>query len=73
MDGFEATEHLKVDPQTRDIPVIAVTAHALTEHRIRAAEVGCTAYLTKPVEPRAVAAEVARVLAGAADRGRASA
>jgi CheY-like chemotaxis protein len=63
MDGWEATRILKGDPETAGIPVIALTAHAMSEDRRRAEEVGCDAYLSKPVEPRRVVAEVERLLA----------
>jgi two-component system, cell cycle response regulator DivK len=60
MDGWEATRILRGDPSTRAIPIIALTAHALSDDRERAAEVGFTSYLAKPIEPRAVVAEVRR-------------
>jgi two-component system cell cycle response regulator DivK len=60
MDGWEATRILRLDPTTRAIPIVALTAHALADDRERAAEVGFTAYLAKPVEPRTVVAEVRR-------------
>jgi two-component system, cell cycle response regulator DivK len=62
MDGWEATRILKGDEATRDIPIIALTAHALASDRARAEEVGCDGYLAKPVEPRKVVEEVARML-----------
>lgn len=62
IDGWEATQVLKHDPDTRDIPIIALTAHALASDRERAMEVGCDGYLAKPCEPRAVVAEVQRFL-----------
>ena len=62
MDGFEATARLRRNEATRDIPVIALTAHTLPEHRARALEVGCDGFLTKPVEPREVLATVRRHL-----------
>ena len=58
IDGWEATRVLRADATLKDIPIIALTAHALADDRARAAEVGFTAYLAKPVEPRAVVAEV---------------
>ena len=64
LDGWEATRRLKRDPETRRIPVIALTAHALTTDRDKAAEAGCDAYLAKPIEPKAVLAEVRRFLDG---------
>jgi CheY-like chemotaxis protein len=62
IDGWEATQVLKHDPETRKIPIIALTAHALASDRERAMEVGCDGYLAKPCEPRAVVAEVQRFL-----------
>ena len=47
MDGFEATSEIrKINP---DIPIIAQTAYAMSEDKIRAKEAGCTDYLAKPV------------------------
>ena len=62
VDGWEATRILRGDPATSAIPIIALTAHALAHDRQRAAEGGFTAYLAKPIEPRAVVAEVQRWL-----------
>jgi two-component system, cell cycle response regulator DivK len=50
MDGWEATTHLKANPETSRIPVIALTAHAMVGDRERAMEAGCNDYDTKPVE-----------------------
>jgi CheY-like chemotaxis protein len=60
VDGWEATRILRQDPATKGIPIIALTAHALADDRERATMLGFTAYLAKPVEPRAVVAEVRR-------------
>lgn len=60
IDGWEATRRLKADRATRDIPIIALTAHALEEDRERALAAGCDGYLAKPVEPRRVVEEVQR-------------
>ena len=62
IDGWEATRLLKSDPLTAGIPVVALTAHAMTEDRRRAEEVGCDGYLSKPIEPRRVVEEVRRLL-----------
>jgi len=50
MDGCEVTRRLKADKRTRDIPVIALTAHALVTDRVKAINAGCDDYDTKPVE-----------------------
>lgn len=50
MDGWTATRTLKADENTRHIPVIALSAHAMDEHRDQAMEAGCDDYDTKPVE-----------------------
>ena len=58
VDGWEATKILRKDPATRHIPIIALTAHALADDREKAQQIGFSAYLAKPIEPRAVVAEV---------------
>jgi CheY-like chemotaxis protein len=50
MDGWEATRRLKADPRTASIPVIALTAHAMADDRMRALEAGCDDFDTKPVD-----------------------
>jgi CheY-like chemotaxis protein len=60
MDGWEATQRLKADDATKQIPIIALTAHALEEDRQTAVQAGCDGYLAKPVEPRRVEQEVER-------------
>jgi CheY-like chemotaxis protein len=50
MDGWQVTSLLKSNPETKGIPVIALTAHALSTDRQKAFEIGCDDYDTKPVE-----------------------
>lgn len=50
IDGWTATQMLKGDPATASIPVIALTAHALSSDRERAMQAGCDEFETKPVE-----------------------
>ena len=50
MDGWEASRRIKGDPATAAIPIIALTAHAMTSDRDKSLKAGCNDYDTKPVE-----------------------
>jgi two-component system, cell cycle response regulator DivK len=52
LDGWDATRRIKDMPETRHIPVIALTAHAMTGDRERAIAAGCDDFDTKPVDMR---------------------
>jgi CheY-like chemotaxis protein len=62
MDGLEATRRLKADAATRSIPVIGLSAHAMSEHRRQALEAGCDDYETKPVTLEVLLAKVEALL-----------
>jgi len=58
MDGYEACRHLKENPETRDIPVIFLTAKAEVDDEMRGFELGAVDYITKPISPPIVLARV---------------
>jgi CheY-like chemotaxis protein len=60
MDGLSATAVLKSDPATRDIPIIALTAHAMKGDEEKARVAGCAAYITKPIDTRAFPKTIAQ-------------
>jgi two-component system cell cycle response regulator DivK len=63
IDGWEATRRIKADPTTKSIPVIALTAHALTSDREAALAAGCDDFDTKPVEITRLLAKIEKLLA----------
>ena len=65
LDGWEATRQIKADPVTSGIPVIALTAHAMSEDRERAISAGCDDYDTKPVEFPRLIGKIDALLGGA--------
>jgi two-component system, OmpR family, phosphate regulon response regulator PhoB len=62
MSGLELTRLLKKDPQTRELPIIMLTARAEEEDKIRGLEGGADDYITKPFSPRELAARIRVVL-----------
>src|ERR671913_1506910 len=66
LDGWEATRRLKAAPETRSIPVIALTAHAMASDREKAIEAGCDDYDTKPIELPRLLGKIQRLLGTAA-------
>lgn len=64
MDGDEVTRRLKDRKEFHDIPIVALTAHAMRGDRERALEAGCAGYLSKPIDVRQLPGQVAAYLAG---------
>jgi len=52
ISGYDATRTLKAQPETADISIVALTAHAMEDERERARAVGCDGYITKPINTR---------------------
>jgi two-component system cell cycle response regulator DivK len=62
MDGYETTRRIRADPESKTIPIIAVTSYALVGDEAKALAAGCNAYVTKPFSPRALLAKVRELL-----------
>ncbi len=67
IDGWEATRQIKADDKTALIPIIALTAHAMTGDREKALAAGCDEYDTKPVELERLLGKIQRFLPKATD------
>jgi len=63
IDGWEATRRIKSDEQTRAIPIIALTAHAMAGDREKALAAGCDDFDTKPIDLDRLLAKIRAVLA----------
>ena len=61
VDGWEATRRLKSNPETRDMPVIGLSAHALAGEREKALAAGCEEFDTRPVELDQLLAKIRRL------------
>ena len=68
MDGWEAAKRLKSDPATQQIPIIALTAHAMAGDREKSLEAGCDDYDTKPVDLKSLLGKMERLLDGDPDK-----
>ena len=64
MDGLEVLEHLKNDPETADIPVVALTAHSMTGDGCKFLSAGCTGYISKPINVPEFRDQIADYLKG---------
>lgn len=64
MDGLTLTRLIKSEPRTADVPVVALSAHARPEDRAAAMAAGCADHISKPVDTRALPAQLAAVLRG---------
>jgi CheY-like chemotaxis protein len=62
LDGWEATRQLKAAPETCHIPVVALTAHAMSDDKQKALQAGCDDYDTKPVELPRLLDKIERLL-----------
>ncbi len=67
IDGWEAAKRLKNDPATQQIPIIALTAHAMAGDREKSLEAGCDDYDTKPVDLKSLLGKMETLLGNSSD------
>ena len=60
MDGWEATKNIKADEKGKNIPIIALSAHAMEEHKKSAMKAGCNDYDTKPVDLKRLMSKISQ-------------
>lgn len=58
IDGLEATRILKKDKKIKDVPIVAMSAHAMTGDKEKAMEAGCVGYITKPIDTKSLVEKV---------------
>ena len=64
LDGWEAARRLKAEPATTEIPIIALTAHAMADDREKALAAGCDEYESKPIEMERLLYKIGQLLDG---------
>ena len=64
MDGYQATRRIKANPTTRSIPIVALTAHAMSGDREKCLEAGCDEYETKPVDLPRLLEKIEKLIPG---------
>lgn len=62
LDGWEATRRIKAMPKIRDVPIIALTAHAMAGDREKALAAGCSDYASKPIDMEVLLKKIADLL-----------
>ena len=67
LDGLQATQRIKADPELRPIPLVVVTSYALSGDEAKALAAGADAYVTKPFSPRELLAKVRELLGKSRD------
>ena len=58
MDGYEVAQQLSGNTETQDIPIVAVTSHAMVGDREKTITAGCTGYIEKPIDPATFIGEI---------------
>jgi CheY-like chemotaxis protein len=70
LDGLSLTKLIKADERLRHVPVVALTAYAMRGDDLKAAAAGCDGYITKPIDTRLLAKQVASIIEAAQARPR---
>jgi len=70
LDGYEVTRRLRLEPATKDLPIVIVTAAAEESHAARALDAGADAYMKKPFSPRELLAKTAALILERRPRSR---